>query len=207
MNYNIEKHWLLSIKNQAPGHEHSLFFYFIGTMKKLAVFLAILATFCLAEEEKGMWQKFVDFFSPSSSVKGDSELEQSIKKLEKKIQATKNDYNREHRPQRKSMLKREIEDLTHEKDSLMTVLETRKSISSSSVKGSSSSAIASSSSEQAKIESSSTAMVTQPVSIPQPAEHCDTIWVIEKRVVHDTVFIHDSVFVHDTIYVQKNDIQ
>lgn len=199
------------------------------TMKKLVIFLSFFTSFCIAEE-KGMWQKFVDFFSPSPSVDGNSELEQNIQKLDKKIQSTKNDYNREHRPQRKSMLKREIEDLTHERDSLLTVYESQKNISSlstiessssitatssselaneqsSSSLSSSSSSFASSESSQAESSSESIASSTSEQTIPaspvisQPTEQCDTVWIIQKKVVHDTIFIRDTVIVHDTIHV------
>lgn len=170
-------------------------------MKKIAILLALATTICIAEE-KGMWQKFVDFFSPSPSVEGNSELEQNIQKLDKKIQSTRQDYNREHRPQRKTMLKREIEDLTKERDSLITVLENQKNIIDT-IPSSSTDSSSSCSSSSSSISSSSVVSSIQPVAIQQPAEQCDTIWVIQKKVIHDTIYVRDTVIVHDTLFIEK----
>ncbi len=158
-------------------------------MKRLVIFAAIAFSLAQAEESKGMWQRFVDFFSPSSSVEGKNDIEKEIQKVEKKIQTTKNDFNREHRPQRKSMLRKELDDLNHTRDSLFTILE-QQNVSSSGTVSSSSEAVSSSS----KDESSSS---VEEICKPVPAEHCDTVWVIEKRIVHDTVFVHDTVYVQE----------
>lgn len=178
-------------------------------MKRLVIFAAIAFSLAQAEESKGMWQRFVDFFSPSSSVEGKNDIEKEIQKVEKKIQTTKNDFNREHRPQRKSMLRKELDDLNHTRDSLFTILEQQNvssngTVSSSSevsvssvAESSSSEAVSSSSviSSSSKDESSSS---VQEICKPVPAEHCDTVWVIEKRIVHDTVFVHDTVYVQES---------
>lgn len=171
-------------------------------MKRLVIFAAIAFSLAQAEESKGMWQRFVDFFSPSSSVEGKNDIEKEIQKVEKKIQTTKNDFNREHRPQRKSMLRKELDDLNHTRDSLFTILEQQNVSSSGTVSSSSEvsvSSVAESSSSEAvssssKDESSSS---VEEICKPVPAEHCDTVWVIEKRIVHDTVFVHDTVYVQE----------
>lgn len=177
----------------------------------LALIFAALATAEDSAGNKSMWQKFVGFFSPSE-VEGETPEHEELRKLDRKIRETRDDYSREHRPQRKNMLKLELEDLNKQRDSLAAVIEVNaKAPKTAEMQPASSAAVAKGDSTEAekpapkKSEIQQTPQIFQlerkqaeeksVAPIPAAASTCDTVWVIEKRVVHDTVYIHDTLYV------------
>ena len=122
-------------------------------------------------EEKSMWQKFKDFFSPTPTVEGEGPEYDKLRDLNKRINTLEGRYSRERRPNNKANIKKELESLKAERDALEEELRKNPTQSSSS-------AIASSTATQS-------ANSTTPVTI------CKT----------DTVFVRDTVVVHDTLYV------
>ena len=122
-------------------------------------------------EEKSTWQKFVEFFSPSSSVEGDGPLYDQVRELDRKINRVEGKL----REEREALMKKiEAEEKNKGKSSAVAK-------SSSSVKAVSSSSQAVSSAAQ----SSSSAKAA----------------VVEATCKPDTVYVRDTVVVHDTLYV------
>ena len=122
-------------------------------------------------EEKSLWQKFKDFFSPMPTVEGEGPEYDKLRDLNKRINTLEGKYSRERRPNNKANIKKELEALKAERDALEEELRKNPPRSSSS-------AIASSSAPQS-------ANSTTPVAT------CKT----------DTLFVRDTVIVHDTLYV------
>ena len=122
-------------------------------------------------EEKSLWQKFKDFFSPMPTVEGEGPEYDKLRDLNKRINTLEGKYSRERRPNNKANIKKELDALKAERDALEEELRKNPPQSSSS-------AIASSS-------------ATQSANSTTPATNCKT----------DTVFVRDTVVVHDTLYV------
>ena len=143
-------------------------------------------------EEKSTWQKFVEFFSPSSSVEGDGPLYDQVRELDRKINRVEGKYARERRPMTKDRYKKELIQLREEREALMKKIEAEEKNKgkSSAVAKSSSSVKAVSSSSQA-VSSSSAAKSSSSVESTAVAVACKP----------DTVYVRDTVVVHDTLYV------
>lgn len=122
-------------------------------------------------EEKSLWQKFKDFFSPMPTVEGEGPEYDKLRDLNKRINTLEGKYSRERRPNNKANIKKELDALKAERDTLEEELRKNPPQSSSS-------AIASSS-------------AIQSANSTTPATNCKT----------DTVFVRDTVVVHDTLYV------
>jgi hypothetical protein len=141
-------------------------------------------------EEKSMWTKFVEFFSPSSTVEGDGPLYDQVRELDRKINRVEGKYARERRPMNKERYKKELIQLREEREALMKKIEAEEKNKgkSSAVAKSSSSVKAESSSSQAV---SSVAQSSSSVEVAGDAAICKP----------DTVYVRDTVVVHDTLYV------
>ena len=138
----------------------------------ISIPLIVLATAATTSaEEKSMWQKFVNFFSPSPTLEGEGPLYDQLKELDSKITKTEGKYSRERRPGNKARLKKELEELREQRNKLVEKIKAGE-IGSSSSTG-----------KEAPASSSS-----QPVSKP-------------TACAHDTIFVKDTVSVHDTLYV------
>ncbi len=136
-----------------------------------ATLLALgLATLSHAEE-KSLWQKFKDFFSPLPTVEGEGPEYDKLRDLNKRINTLEGKYSRERRPNNKANIKKEIDALKAERDALEEELRKNPPQSSNS-------AVASTSTP-------ASASNTAPTTV------CKT----------DTVFVRDTVVVHDTLYV------
>ena len=149
----------------------------------IAVALVVSAGYA---EEKSTWQKFVEFFSPSSSVEGEGPLYDQVRELDRKINRVEGKYARERRPMTKDRYKKELIQLREEREALMKKIEAEeknKGKYSSSVAQSSSAEAMSSSSVKVAASSSSVAVAATTACNP------------------DTVYVRDTVVVHDTLYV------
>ena len=138
-------------------------------------------------EEKSMWTKFVEFFSPSSSVEGDGPLYDQVRELDRKINRVEGKYARERRPMNKDRYKKELIQLREERETLMKQIEAEEKN-----KGKSSAVAKSSSSEKAASSSS------QAVSSAAQSSSSVEVAAVCKP---DTVYVRDTVVVHDTLYV------
>ena len=122
-------------------------------------------------EEKSMWTKFVEFFSPSSTVKGEGPLYDQVRELDRKINRVEGKYARERRPMTKERYKKELIQLREEREALMKKIEAEEKNTGKSSAAQSSSSVASSAS------------------------------VAVDGCKPDTVYVRDTVVVHDTLYV------
>ena len=122
-------------------------------------------------EEKSLWQKFKDFFSPMPTVEGEGPEYDKLRDLNKRINTLEGKYSRERRPNNKANIKKEIDALKAERDALEEELRKNPPQSSSSATTGNS--------------APSSANSTTPATV------CKT----------DTVFVRDTVVVHDTLYV------
>ena len=83
----------------------------------------VLTAFCAsqsaAEEEKSLWQRFVDWFKPAPSLEGEGPLYDELRELEIQIDRIEGRYSRERRPGNKTRLKKEMEDLKTKREKLI----------------------------------------------------------------------------------------
>jgi hypothetical protein len=140
-------------------------------------------------EEKSTWQKFVEFFSPTSEVEGEGPLYDQVRELDRKINRVEGKYARERRPMNKERYKKELIQLREEREALMKKIEAEEKN-----KGKSSAAAKSSSS--VKAASSSSRAVS---SAAQSSSSADA--AVAATCKPDTVYVRDTVVVHDTLYV------
>jgi len=141
----------------------------------------VLTTFCAsqsaAEEEKSLWQRFVDWFKPAPSLEGEGPLYDELRELETQIDRIEGRYSRERRPGNKTRLKKEMEDLKTKREKLIDRIREE---------------------EKAK----KNAPVVQSVAASSSATAADTSKAAQADIcAHDTVFVRDTVTVHDTLYV------
>ena len=137
----------------------------------ISIPLIVLATAATTSaEEKSMWQKFVNFFSPSPTLEGEGPLYDQLKELDSKITKTEGKYSRERRPGNKARLKKELEELREQRNKLVEKIKAGEALSSSST------------GKEAPASSS------QPVSKPTACAH-DTIFVKDTVIVHDTLYV------------------
>ena len=140
-------------------------------------------------EEKSMWTKFVEFFSPSSSVEGDGPLYDQVRELDRKINRVEGKYARERRPMNKDRYKKELIQLREERETLMKQIEAEEKN-----KGKSSAVAKSSFSEKAASSSSQV--------VSSAAQSSSSVEAVVAAVCKpDTVYVRDTVVVHDTLYV------
>lgn len=151
----------------------------------LVVCLTLLVSAGYAEE-KSMWTKFVEFFSPTSEVEGEGPLYDQVRELDRKINRVEGKYARERRPMTKDRYKKELVQLREEREALMKKIEAEEKN-----KGKSSAVAKSSSSVKAAVSSSSAAKSSSSVESTAVAVACKP----------DTVYVRDTVVVHDTLYV------
>jgi hypothetical protein len=156
----------------------------------LFVALTLCATTALhAEEEKSLWQKFVDWFKPAPTLEGEGPLYDELRELDSKIDRAEGRYSRERRPGNKTRLKKEIEDLRTKRDKLVEKIR-----------------------EEEKAKKNQPLVVTPASSATTPASSAsnapassvskaDSAATNTAACTHDTVFVRDTVVVHDTLYV------
>lgn len=117
-------------------------------------------------EEKSMWQKFKDFFSPVPTVEGEGPEYDELRALDQDINKLEGKYSRERRPNNKKRIKKDIDTLKEKREALAKKIETKEKAEKSSSK-------------------------PQPSSAPSNAAVCahDTVFV------HDTITVHDTLYV------------
>ena len=130
------------------------------------------------DEKSSLWQRFTNFFNPAPSVSEEGKTQDEIRELDKKISTLRVESRREHRPQRKSMLRKEIEELSAKRDSLLATLKTPNEQTKETI-----------------IPKKDTTTIQKEIPICSK----DTIKIIEREIIRE--IIRDTVFIHDTIYV------
>lgn len=177
-------------KKLIPKYSLSLF-SIISPMNKFLTFAVpvTFATILLSTntfaEEGSLWQKFVDFFTPSESIEGEGPLYDELKELDAKISKTEGKYSRERRPGNKARLKKDLERMRSERSKLID--EIRKNEKQGK--------ISSEVKQSATSSSSAKPISSQATAINKAICKGDTVFV------HDTTYIKDTVTVHDTLYV------
>lgn len=153
---------------------------FLTISATLALLIVSAATTSFAEE-KSLWGKFVDFFSPSPTLEGEGPLYDELRELDNKISRMEGKYSRERRPGNKTRLRRELDKLKADREKLVVKIKEEEK-------------------KQASASSSSAAVSSKPSSssVQAPAVPAKT-----NACVHDTIYVHDTtiVTVHDTLYV------
>ena len=165
-------------------------------MRFLWVAVVLLVSVGYAEE-KSMWTKFVDFFSPSSSVEGEGPLYDQVRELDRKINRVEGKYARERRPMNKDRYKKELAQLREDREALMKKIEAEEKNKGKSSAVQSSSSVKKVSSSSVKVVSSSSLTVSSAAQLSSSAE----VATVVASCKPDTVYVRDTVVVHDTLYV------
>lgn len=162
----------------------------------LFIALALCATTALhAEEEKSLWQRFVDWFKPAPTLEGEGPLYDELRELENQIDRIEGRYSRERRPGNKTRLKKEMEDLKTKREKLIDKIREEEKAKKNAPAVQSVAA----SSSAAKVQGVTANSAATPAS---SATAADTSKAAQADVcAHDTVFVRDTVIVHDTLYV------
>ena len=193
-------------------------FKFNSICKVFTVLVCFVALDCAWGEERSVWQRFVNFFTPSGSIQGEGPIFDELRGVESQIDKIEVQYTRERRPGNKTRYRKQLDSLRNVRDSLITVIEKMpmssgsvvnssvmvQSVSSNGVQSSaalssadvpaSSSLPASSSSAVETVPATATAAVPAVASAEAACVH-DTVFV------HDTLVVRDTVVIHDTLYV------
>ena len=153
----------------------------------LFIALTLCATTALhAEEEKSLWQKFVDWFKPAPTLEGEGPLYDELRELDNQIDRTEGRYSRERRPGNKTRLKKELEDLRTKREKLVERIREEEKAKKNQP------AVAA----PATVPASSAAT---PASFAAVADTSKP--AVKAACTPDTVFVRDTVIVHDTLYV------
>ena len=198
---------------------------FNSICKVFTVLVCFAALDCAWGEERSVWQRFVNFFTPSGSIQGEGPVFDELRGVESQIEKIEVQYTRERRPGNKTRYRKQLDSLRSVRDSLIMVIENMP-ISSGSVavgaNAAQSSAMQLAVSVQSSVQSSealssadvpasSSLMASSSSAIETvPATEIAAVPAVasaEGACVHDTVFVHDTlvvrdtVVVHDTLYV------
>ena len=167
----------------------------------------VLTAFCAsqsaAEEEKSLWQRFVDWFKPAPSLEGEGPLYDELRELETQIDRIEGRYSRERRPGNKTRLKKEMEDLKTKREKLIDkIREEEKAKKNAQGTTANSAATPASSASNAPTNSTPLTDASTGVSASASASSAYHSASLSQAVcAHDTVFVRDTVIVHDTLYV------
>ena len=186
-------------------------------LKLKSVCGAFVALFCLGclnnvnAEERSMWQRFTNFFTPTGSIKGEGPIFDELRGVESKIDKIEVQYSRERRPGNKTRHRKQLDSLRNVRDSLITVIE-KMPKSSAAVATSSSAKVAKSApsnvaqSSAGAVRSSSSALPSAVSSAALSSSAADPATVAASSstnaaCVHDTIFVHDTLVVRDTVVI------
>ncbi len=200
---------------------------FNSICKVFTVLVCFAALDCAWGEERSVWQRFVNFFTPSGSIQGEGPVFDELRGVESQIDKIEVQYTRERRPGNKTRYRKQLDSLRSVRDSLITVIEKMPVSSGSVAVGASGANTAQSSAVQlavpvqsvqssgalssADVPASSSLMASSSSAIETvPATEIAAVPAVasaEGACVHDTVFVHDTlvvrdtVMIHDTLYV------
>ena len=176
---------------------------------------AFVALFCLGSlndanaEERSMWQRFANFFTPTGSVKGEGPIFDELRGVESQIDKIEVQYSRERRPGNKTRYRKQLDSLRNVRDSLITVIE-KMPTSSAAVSTSSSAKVVPSNVSSSSVaksvpnvaQSSAGAVLSSSSALPSAVSSAANIACVHDTVfVHDTLVVRDTVVIHDTLYV------
>ena len=184
-------------------------FKFNSICKVFTVLVCFIALDCAWGEDRSVWQRFVNFFTPSGSIQGDGPIFDELRGVETQIDKIEVQYTRERRPGNKTRYRKQLDSLRSVRDSLITVIEklpvsgsvvsssvTVQSVSSNGVQSS-----AALSSADVPASSSLPASSSSAIEIV-PATETAAVASAEGACVHDTVFVHDTLVVRDTVVIR-----
>ena len=153
----------------------------------LFIALALCATTALhTEEEKSLWQRFVDWFKPAPTLEGEGPLYDELRELDNQIDRTEGRYSRERRPGNKTRLKKELEDLRTKREKLVERIREEEKAKKN----------------QPAVAAPATVPASSATTPASSAAVADTSKpAVKAACTPDTVFVRDTVIVHDTLYV------
>ena len=183
-------------------------FKFNSICKVFTVLVCFAALDCAWGEERSVWQRFVNFFTPSGSIQGEGPVFDELRGVESQIDKIEVQYTRERRPGNKTRYRKQLDSLRSVRDSLITVIE-KMPVSSGSV------AVGASGVNTAQ-SSAALSSADVPASSSLPASSSSAIEIVpatetaavpavasaEAVCVHDTVFVHDTLVVRDTVVIR-----
>ena len=187
-------------------------FKFNSICKVFTVLVCFIALDCAWGEDRSVWQRFVNFFTPSGSIHGDGPIFEELRGVETQIDKIEVQYTRERRPGNKTRYRKQLDSLRSVRDSLITVIE-KMPVSGSVV---SSSVTVQSVSSNGVPSSAALSSADVPASSSLPASSSSVIESVpatetaavpavasaEAVCVHDTVFVHDTLVVRDTVVIR-----
>ncbi|MBR2090118.1 MAG: hypothetical protein IJ905_07095 [Fibrobacter sp.] len=183
-------------------------FKFNSICKVFTVLVCFIALDCAWGEDRSVWQRFVNFFTPSGSIQGEGPIFDELRGVESQIDKIEVQYSRERRPGNKTRYRKQLDSLRSVRDSLITVIE-KMPVSSGSV------AVGASGVNTAQ-SSAALSSADVPASSSLPASSSSAIEIVpatetaavpavasaEAVCVHDTVFVHDTLVVRDTVVIR-----
>ena len=171
-------------------------------LKLKSICAAFVALFCLGSlndanaEERSMWQRFANFFTPTGSIQGEGPVFDELRGVESQIDKIEVQYSRERRPGNKTRYRKQLDSLRNVRDSLITVIEKMPS----GVNVAQSSAAQSSSSVLLNTAGSSASKPISSAAVPASSA-VNVVCSRDTVFVHDTLVVRDTVVIHDTLYV------
>lgn len=163
----------------------------------------VLTAFCAsqsaAEEEKSLWQRFVDWFKPAPSLEGEGPLYDELRELETQIDRIEGRYSRERRPGNKTRLKKEMEDLKTKREKLIDKIREEEK-AKKNAQGTTANSAASPASSASNAPTNSTPLTDASTGASASSAY-HSASLSQAVCAHDTVFVRDTVIVHDTLYV------
>ncbi len=187
-------------------------FKFNSICKVFTVLVCFIALDCAWGEDRSVWQRFVNFFTPSGSIQGNGPIFDELRGVETQIDKIEVQYTRERRPGNKTRYRKQLDSLRSVRDSLITVIEkmpvsgsvvsssvTVQSVSSNGVQSSAALSSADVPASSSLPASSSSAIETVPAT---EIAAVSAVASAEGACVHDTVFVHDTLVVRDTVVIR-----
>ena len=165
----------------------------------------VLTAFCAsqsaAEEEKSLWQRFVDWFKPAPSLEGEGPLYDELRELETQIDRIEGRYSRERRPGNKTRLKKEMEDLKTKREKLIDKIREEEKAKKNQPAVAAPATVPASSTATPASSASNAPTSSTPLTDASTGASASSASLSQAVCAHDTVFVRDTVIVHDTLYV------
>ena len=192
---------------------------FHSICKVFTAFVCFIALDLAWGEERSVWQRFVNFFTPSGSIQGEGPVFDELRGVESQIDKIEVQYTRERRPGNKTRFRKQLDRLRSVRDSLITVIENMPMSSGSVAVSSSNANAAQSSAMQLAVRVQSSVMSSEvlssanvPASSSLEASSSSAVDAVsgsaanvacvhDTVLVHDTLVVRDTVVIHDTLYV------